>query len=83
MALRAGYLLWLPRLPKVTKIEGWCQTLLDPRGKRGAVDGAIEQERRDDAVVAQPREEGQHPPMAMRYFGDRDRCFFNTTTCKA
>jgi len=55
----------------IAAIEGWCQALLDPGGESGAVDRAIEHERRDDAVVAQPGEEGQRLPMAMRYCGDQ------------
>lgn len=55
----------------IAGIEGWCQALLDPGGEGNAVDRAIEHEGRDDAVVAQPGEEGQRLPMAMRYSGEK------------
>jgi hypothetical protein len=48
--------------------EGGHQCLLDPGGEDAAIDGTLEHKRRDDPVVAQPGEEGQRLPMAMRDF---------------
>lgn len=46
--------------------EGGDQRLLDPGGEAVAVDRAVEQAGRVDAVAAQGRKEGQCAPMAMR-----------------
>ena len=73
MALRAG-------LPFVTaevvedddlaRSQGRRQHLLDIEGEKFAVDGAVDDPRRADPVVAQRRDEGHGLPMA-----ERRRCF--------
>ena len=53
--------------------EGRHQELLDIGAKAGAVDRAVEDAGRGDAVVAQCRQKGQRAPAAVRHLGDQAR----------
>lgn len=48
--------------------QGWDQSLLDPGREDGAVDWAVEDERRDNTIMPQAGQEGQRLPVAMGDF---------------
>jgi hypothetical protein len=54
----------------VVSLEGRDEELLDVGEKPLAVEGAVEQRGRIDAIVAQRGEEGRGLPVAVRHFGD-------------
>ena len=53
--------------------QSWHQRLLDPGREGCAIDRTIQNEGGDDAVMAQPRQEGQGLPMPMRNLGEKRR----------
>lgn len=54
----------------IASLQSWDQALLDPCGKSGTIDGAIEDEGGNDAVAAQAGQKRQRLPMTMRDFCD-------------
>jgi hypothetical protein len=48
-------------------VQRGSKELLDPRQKRGAVDGAVQHQRGDDPVVPQAGQEGGGLPMPTRH----------------
>src|SRR5262249_61677026 len=51
--------------------EGWHEELLEISAEAGAVDRAVDDAGRGDAVVAQRRQKGQRAPAALRHLGDQ------------
>lgn len=55
----------------IALFQGWSERLLDPVGEDATIDRSIEDQWRDDAVVAQSSQKGQCLPMAMRHLVDQ------------
>ena len=53
----------------VAGLEGWQQELVDPGEEADAIDGAVEQTGRGNAVVSEGGEEGHRRPAAVRRLG--------------
>jgi len=55
----------------VAFFEGWHERLLDPVGENISIDRSVEEQRYDDAIMAQPGQEGQRLPMTVRHLVDQ------------